>query len=105
MIFSLVVVLGIHSNRHLITENKRLTSENNQRIQDIKANQRRIQLSRLHSCRQNYEGIRRVFQPFFPPKKSTTPKQLSDLMKFNNTIDRLKHRCIKQVGTTKVVKP
>lgn len=68
------------------------TGYNNDRIRDIQQN-------RLVSCEQTYEGVREVFRPFFRPFKERTAKERRDIVKFNDTVDRLKARCDVQVAT------
>lgn len=67
-----------------------IVHNNDARINDI-------QKSRIESCRRTYEGVRQVFQPLLPPRKKQTPKQRSDIDKFNTTVNNLKHGCVKQI--------
>lgn len=61
------------------------------------SNYRDIQNGRVASCKQTYEGVRQVFQPFFPEKgEPVTKKQKDDIKIFNDTVDRLKANCGKQ---------
>lgn len=76
--FSIAVTAGIRDNRKQTND---------------------IQESRLHGCKQTYEGIREVFRPFFLPAKKQTPEQKADQAKFNRTVDGLIARCSKQVRT------
>lgn len=78
-----------NKNKTLVTKSDDLSRENQKRIADI-------QRSRIESCRENYEGIRRVFKPFFPPEPRNH-LQVEMLDKFNGTINDLKTKCEKQV--------
>lgn len=66
--------------------------DNQNRIRDI-------QQSRKTSCEQTYEGIRRVFQPFFP--KHPTKQQQFNRIKFDSTIQQLINRCASQTKSNK----
>lgn len=79
VLFTLVGIWAIHNGRSLSDSNK-------ERIADI-------QVSRVKSCKRNYESIRQIFQPFFPPPAHRTPKQKADLKKFNELIDKRIKQC------------
>lgn len=78
------------ANKNVVLAEKHLTlaKENENRIDDI-------QVSRVSSCRQTYNGIHDVFLPFFPPQPRTA-EQAADVKKFNDTIERLRNGCTKQ---------
>lgn len=63
----------------------RLSIENSKRISEIQA-------SRIESCQTTYEGVRKVFRPFFPKD----PKQKALIVKFNSVIDGLVAGCESQ---------
>ena len=63
---------------------------NNERITDI--NQ-----SRLESCQRTYEGVRQVFNVFFPDAPKGQEKK--DIRKFNRRVDALKRGCERQTAT------
>lgn len=79
------VVTDVQNNGNNI---EKLSLANKDRIKDI-------QVSRVDSCKKTYEGIREVFQPFFP-NPPRTQKQIDDLETFNTTINNLKKGCDKQ---------
>lgn len=58
-----------------------------------------IQQARVASCKQTYEGIGKVFLPFFPPPKQRTKEQRANLAKLNRTIRDLQAQCGKQTRT------
>jgi hypothetical protein len=82
ILFSLTVILMVRNNRHLVAENR-------SRIADIQA-------SRIESCQANYDGIRKVFTPIAIPKKVRTVRQAEQIAQFNDTINRLKRKCVQQ---------
>jgi hypothetical protein len=55
-----------------------------------------LQSSRVYSCKQTYNGIVKVFHPFFVPESQQTPQQKKDQETFNQTITRLKAGCNNQ---------
>jgi hypothetical protein len=82
IVFSLTVILMYSQSRHL-------ASENRSRISDI-------QESRIASCKDNYEGIRKVFAPLAIPKAARTIRQAEQIAKFNESINKLKLTCGEQ---------
>lgn len=89
VVLSVVLALALKHTNDQADKAKELSQDNRQLI--ISVNQ-----SRLESCRRTYEGVRQVFKPVLPV--NPTPKQQSDLNKFNNRIDYLKSQCITQVA-------
>lgn len=88
IIISIIFFVILVAFSWLVIKSQNLADENKNRITDI-------QHSRIESCKQNYEGIKEVFKPFFPPPPRTQEQQ-DNLDKFNATILRLKNNCIKQ---------
>lgn len=82
-------------NRRLVTQTKTLAIENANRITEIQA-------SRTASCKHTYRSMREVFQPFFRPAKLRTPKENSDLRKFNRIINQKVAACDKQTAPKKI---
>lgn len=104
VLFTVAMAYSVHQNRTLAEQSRTLAQQSrtlaDQNHALIVANQRRDaerQASRVASCRQTYEGIRQVFQPFFPPAPRTASQQ-HDIDKFNQTIDTRKARCGQQTG-------
>lgn len=54
-----------------------------------------IQENRVRSCEAVYDGIREVFQPFFPDKPRTK-EETENIRKFNETITKFRARCEEQ---------
>lgn len=77
------------SNKNLAIANKNLLRENSNRINEIQTN-------RLAACIGTYEGIKQVFQPFFPPPPRSKIQQ-AQLDKFNKIVNRLKKGCKKKI--------
>jgi hypothetical protein len=80
-------------NLELSAKNEILNQENKKRINDI-------QNSRVETCESVYDGIYKVFIPFFPAPPRTK-RQLDILEKFNSTINRLKLKCTHLVNPGK----
>jgi hypothetical protein len=59
-----------------------------------------IQRSRIESCERTYEGVRTVFEQFYP-KPPRTQKQMNDIQKFNKTINKLVAGCTAQTDPDK----
>lgn len=96
LVVLLVFAKLVHDVQSNSTRINHLVSQNTQFIFDI-------QNSRLESCKRTYEGIRKVFKPFSPPKPRTE-KQQSNLDKFDKTINHLKAACETQVLPPKASK-
>ncbi len=79
----------IHDIRVISTKSEKLSVENAHRIKDI-------QKGRLASCRDTYQGIHKVFEPFFP-KHHLSAKQKANLAKFDKTIVVLREHCPIQI--------
>jgi hypothetical protein len=85
VIFSFVVIVMYRSSRDLVAQNK-------ERINDI-------QVSRVESCKANYNGTYKVIVSLFPPANVRTIVQAERLATLNETIAKLKSKCVKQVRT------
>lgn len=87
IVFTLATGYALREAREQSSAQKNNVMQNQQRIADI-------QKSRTDSCRASYESIREVFTQFFP--KNPTRQQRRDRIKFDNKIDELKKRCVRQ---------
>lgn len=98
MLYAVVVVLVLYVWLGPARETSRLAKENRHRTTEIAATQRAIQRSRLHSCRQNYDGLLLLFQPFLN-RPGQTAQERADERKFTHRIDLLKGKCAAQTST------
>ena len=85
------IVISALFNIWGVVQNRSDSQNNQNRIVDIQA-------SRVQGCKNNYEALRQVFLPFFPPQGHRTVKQKSDLAKFNTIINRHIVKCAVQVA-------
>jgi len=85
IVFSLVVVFSYRQTQDLVEQNK-------ERISDI-------QLSRIESCKANYNGIYTVAVSLYPPAPVRSIAQAESLSRLNETVAKLKLKCKKQVRT------
>lgn len=111
-LYLIVVALVLYVWLGPARETSRLAKENRHRTKEIAAaqrdirastaaiaaTQRAIQRSRLHSCRQNYDGLRLLFQPFLN-RPGQTAQERDDEKKFTHRIDLLKGKCAAQTST------
>lgn len=104
--FTILVLVAFRTSDNNATEARSLGVENRNRIVDIdrlgQENKNRIvdiQEARQASCETTYEGIRKVFRPFFPA--DPTPAEQKNLDKFNRTVDDLISDCPQQTRTQK----
>ena len=79
---SVAIYLGYNANNKRVDESHKIIVQ--------------IQESRVESCQANYEGIRKVFKPFFPDPRTADSKQLTNLVRFNRIIDHQKKQCVEQ---------
>jgi hypothetical protein len=96
-----IILIGFAKVVHDVQRNsgniKTLVHENAQRITDV-------QTSRVESCKTTYDGIRKVFKPFFPAHP-TNKQQIENLEKFNTIINGLIKKCVIQTKPKTKSKP
>lgn len=81
----------------LAEENVRLGKANRALILDNQRQDKADIANSIRLCRQNLEGVRQIFKPFFPPPP-VTPEVQERLTKFNNRVDGLKRGCARQLN-------